>query len=45
MTEPYLEDNRPSLEEVCEEQEECNETCPAYKCCFGNRLKESEDKK
>lgn len=31
--EPYLEDTRPTLDEVCEEYEECTEECPAYKFC------------
>lgn len=32
MTE-YLEDNRPTLDEVCESYEECTEECPAYEFC------------
>ena len=37
--ESYLEDNRPTLDEVCEEYKECTEKCPAWKFCKG----ESED--
>jgi hypothetical protein len=38
--EPYLEDNRPTLDEVCKEYKECTEKCPAWKFC----KTESEDK-
>ena len=31
--ESYLEDNRPTLDEVCEEYKECTEKCPAWKFC------------
>lgn len=31
--ESYLEDNRPTLDEVCEEYKECSENCPAWKFC------------
>ena len=31
--EPYLEDNRPTLDEICEEYKECTEKCPAWKFC------------
>lgn len=31
--EAYLEDNRPTLDEVCMEYEGCVEECPAYKFC------------
>ena len=39
--EVYLEDNRPTLDEVCMEYEECVEECPAYEFC--NHKAESED--
>lgn len=38
--EAYLEDNRPTLDEVCMEYEECIEECPAYEFC--NNKAESE---
>lgn len=31
--EAYLEDNRPTLDEICEEYDECTEECPAYEFC------------
>jgi hypothetical protein len=31
--ESYLEDNRPTLDEICEEYDECTEKCPSYECC------------
>lgn len=31
--EAYLEDNRPTLDEVCKAYERCTEECPAYKFC------------
>lgn len=31
--ESYLEDNRPTLDEVCKEYKECTEKCPAWKFC------------
>ena len=31
--EAYLEDNRPTLNEVCMGYEECAEECPAYEFC------------
>ena len=37
--EEYLEDNRPSLEELCEEYDKCVE-CPAYEFC--RSMEESE---
>ena len=40
--EEYLEDNRPSLGEVCDSQKECSKECPAYEFCLS--LEESEDK-
>lgn len=40
--EAYLEDNRPTLDEICEEYDECTEECPAYKFCHSEA--ESEDK-
>lgn len=40
--EGYLEDNRPILDEVCMEYEECMEECPAYEFCHSKT--ESEDK-
>ena len=40
--EAYLEDNRPTLYEVCVEHEACIEECPAYEFCHGKA--ESEDK-
>ena len=33
--ESYLEDTRPTLNEVCEEQGECTEECPAWRFCKG----------
>ena len=39
--EAYLEDNRPTIDEVCESYDECTEECPAYKFCHRT---ESEDK-
>ena len=38
--EAYLEDNRPTLNEICEEYDECTEECPAYEFC--NHKAESE---
>ena len=40
--EAYLDDNRPTLDEVCMEYDECTEECPAYEFCHSNA--ESEDK-
>lgn len=31
--EAYLEDNRPTLDELCKEYEKCSEECPAYMFC------------
>lgn len=31
--EAYLEDNRPTLDEICKEFEECIKECPAYEFC------------
>ena len=42
--EAYLEDNRPSLDEVCESQKECSKECPAYRFCYLQRQSESEEK-
>ena len=43
--ESYLEDNRPTLDEVCMEYEECieecPEECPGYEFCHSKE--ESED--
>ena len=30
---PWLGDERPSLDEVCEQFDVCNEECPAYEFC------------
>lgn len=35
--EAYLEDNRPTLEEICEKSEECSEECPAYGFCHSKK--------
>jgi hypothetical protein len=32
--EAYLEDNRPTLDEVCAEYDKCTKECPAYEFCF-----------
>ena len=37
--EAYLEDNRPTLDEICEEYDECTEECPAYEFCKAERQK------
>ena len=37
--ETYLEDNRPSMDDVCEEEESCSENCPCYKVCHPNNVK------
>ena len=42
--EAYLEDNRPTLNEVCESQKECSKECPAIDFCYLQRQAESEDK-
>ena len=39
--EAYLEDNRPTLNEVCMKYEDCIKECPAYEFCHGNT--ESEE--
>lgn len=39
--EAYLEDNRPTLYEICEEYDECTKECPAYEFC--HREAESEE--
>ncbi len=31
---PWLGDERPSLDEVCNSQDKCTEECPAYKFCI-----------
>jgi hypothetical protein len=31
--EAYLEDNRPTIDEVCESYDECKEECPLYRFC------------
>lgn len=40
--EAYLEDNRPTIDEVCESYDECNKECPVYRFCYPQA--ESEDK-
>lgn len=40
--EAYLEDNRPSIDEVCESYDKCNKNCPLYGFCHLHV--ESEDK-
>ena len=42
--EAYLEDNRPTIDEVCEWywHDECNKECPCYRFCHPQA--ESEDK-
>ena len=39
--EAYLEDNRLTIDEVCESYDECNEGCPCYRFCHLQR--ESEE--
>ena len=39
--EAYLEDNRPTIDEVCEWYDECTKECPAYRFCHPQA--ESED--
>lgn len=41
--ESYLEDNRPTIDEICESYDECNKECPLYKFCHPKT--ESEMKK
>ena len=31
--EAYLEDNRPTLDEICKSYKECCKECPAYEVC------------
>jgi len=31
--EAYLEDNRPTIDEICKTYEECTGECPAYEVC------------
>lgn len=40
--EEYLEDKRPSLEEVCNEYEKCTEECPAYGFCHSKTESDKE---
>lgn len=40
--ETYLEDNRPTLDEVCMEYEECIKECPAYEFCHSKAESEKE---
>lgn len=37
--EAYLEDNRPTLDEICESYEECCKECLAYEFCKTERQK------
>lgn len=39
--EAYLDDNRPTIDEVCEWYDECSEECPLYRFCHPQ---ESEEK-
>ena len=39
--EAYLEDNRPTIDEVCESYDECNKACPLYIFCHSQA--ESEE--
>ena len=41
--EAYLEDNRPALDEVCMEYEDCIEECPAYEFCHSRAEGEEEN--
>lgn len=41
--EAYLEDNRPTIDEVCESYDECNERCPLYRFCYPQDEAESEE--
>lgn len=44
--EAYLEDNRLTLDDICESYEECCKECPAYEFCKAEvKSQESEDKK
>ena len=38
--EEYLEDNRPTLDEVCAEYDKCVEECPAYEFCHNKEERE-----
>lgn len=41
--EAYLEDNRPTLDEVCEAYDECNKGCPSFWVCqMGTDMKKLE---
>lgn len=39
--EEYLDDNRPTIDEVCEYYDECNKECPLFRFC---KSQEREDK-
>ena len=41
--EAYLEDNRPTLDEVCESQKECSKECPAYEFCHSKAESEEQE--
>lgn len=38
--EAYLEDNRPTIDEVCESYDECNKDCPLYRFCHQQESEE-----
>lgn len=40
--EVYLEDNRPTMDEVCNSYDKCTKECPLYKYCHPQA--KSEDK-
>lgn len=41
--EAYLEDNRPTIDEVCGSYEECTEECPVYEFCHTKAESEDSD--
>lgn len=40
--EAYLEDNRPTLDEICESYKECCKECPAYEVCKAEKERMNE---
>ena len=40
--EAYLEDNRSTLDEICEGYDECTEECPAYEFCHSKGMTREE---
>ncbi len=41
--EVYLEDNRPTIDEVCKSYDECNKECPLYGFCHPRADKKGEE--